>query len=137
MDLLHLLDERTLSELDHVRLSTLMRRTPAAAGGLLERLLDGASTVLPEDVPADLVTMHSRLRLVDPATGERSELTLAYPAEADPASHQLSVLSPVGTALLGCRVGDTASWATPDGQAHACVVEAILYQPEAAGDYTG
>jgi regulator of nucleoside diphosphate kinase len=131
------LDERLLSELDHVRLSALVRRNPAAADGPLERLLDGASTVLPHDVPPDIVTMHSQVQVADPTTGARSVLTLAYPTEADPATGRVSVLSPVGAALLGLRVGETAAWATPDGRHHAAQVEAIPYQPEASGDHTG
>ena len=130
------LDERLLSELDHVRLSALVRRTPAAADSPLERLLDGASTVLPQDVPPDVVTMHAQVQVTDPGTGDRSLLTLAYPPEADPATGRVSVLSPVGAALLGLRVGETAAWTTPDGRHHAARVEAIPYQPEASGDYT-
>jgi len=130
------LDERTLSELDHVRLTALVRRTPSAVGGPLERLLDGASTVLPHDVPPDIVTMHSQVRVVDTATGECTVVTLCYPDEADPATGRVSVLSPVGAALLGRRIGETAAWETPDGRDHAAHVEAILYQPEASGDHT-
>ena len=130
------LDERTLSELDHVRLTALVRRTPAAAGGPLERLLDGASTVLPRDVPPDIVTMHSQARVEDAITGERSVMTLCYPDEADAATGRVSVLSPVGAALLGRRAGETAAWTAPDGRDHAVHVQAILYQPEASGDYT-
>ncbi|KQV99571.1 GreA/GreB family elongation factor [Rhizobacter sp. Root1221] len=131
------LDERLLSELDHVRLSALVRRNPTAADGPLERLLDGASTVPPCDVPPDIVTMHSQVQVADPTTGERSLLILAYPTEADPATGRVSVLSPVGVALLGLRVGETASWTTPDGRHHGARVEAIPYQPEASGDHTG
>jgi regulator of nucleoside diphosphate kinase len=130
------LDERTLSELDHVRLTALVRRTPAAAGGPLERLLDGASTVLPRDVPPDIITMHSQVRVADATTGECTVLTLCYPDEADPATGRVSVLSPVGAALLGRRTGEMAAWTTPDGREHAAHVEAILYQPAANGDYT-
>ena len=130
-----LTDERTLSELDHVRLAALARRTPAAAA-TLEPLLDSAPTVAPQDVPADLVTMHTRVELVDPDSGERQTLTLCYPAEADAAQGAVSELSPVGTALLGRSVGAVAHWTTPDGRDHAARIVALAYQPEADGDYT-
>ena len=136
MELLPSLDERMLSELDHVRLSALVRRTPAASGSPLDRLLEGASTLPPREVPGDVVTVHSQVRVTEPATGERSELILCYPTEADPVSGRVSVLTPVGAALLGRRVGETATWSTPDGRDHAALIEALPYQPEAAGDYT-
>jgi len=123
-------DERTLSELDHVRLTALARRTPAAAA-TLEPLLDSAPTVPPAEVPPDLVTMHSRVALNDGST-----LTLSYPDEADAAHGAVSVLSPIGTALLGRRVGAFARWATPDGREHAAQITGLPYQPEASGDFT-
>lgn len=133
----HLLaDERLLSELDHVRLTHLVRRTPAAAGGPLDQLLDGAHTVMPREVPADLVTMNSRVQVADEKTGAPSVLTLSYPDEADAASGHVSVLSPLGAALLGRRVGATVSWSAPDGRGHGLVVSALEYQPELSGDYT-
>lgn len=130
-----LTDERTLSELDHVRLSALVRRTPAAAAAL-EPVLDSAPTVVPADVPPDLVTMHSRIELAEVEGESPGTLTLCYPTEADAAHGAVSVLSPVGTALLGRRVGTVARWTTPDGRDHAARIVAIPYQPEASGDLT-
>lgn len=127
--------ERTLSELDHVRLSALARRQ----GGLhapLEAVLDAATTLPPREVPADVVTMHSQLSLADATSGARSEITLVYPQEADPAAGRVSVLSPVGAALIGQQVGAVARWSTPDGQDHAAEIVSLSFQPEASGDYT-
>lgn len=127
-------DERTLSELDHVRLSALLRRVPAAADRL-EPLLDAASTLPPREVPPDLVTMHSRIELVDADAGTRSTITLCYPDEADAAQGAVSVLSPVGSALLGRSAGALARWRTPDGRDHAAQIVSLPYQPEAHGDF--
>ncbi|GAP38348.1 GreA/GreB family elongation factor [Piscinibacter sakaiensis] len=131
-------DERTLTELDHVRLLRLLGRdphadAPTAAHDSLEEVLD-ASTLQPaRAVEPDLVTMGSRLELQDLATAQRSELTLSYPADADPANGRISVLSPVGCAVLGLRVGGTARWRTPSGETRAAAVVAVHFQPEASG----
>lgn len=132
--------ERTLTELDHVRLLNLLRRDARGGGSpaqpqALDDLLDGASLVPSREVMPDIVTMYSRVLLQDPQTGQRSTLTLCYPADAEPALGFVSVLSPVGSALLGLRVGSTARWATPTGERKAAEILAILFQPESSGDY--
>ena len=126
-----------LTELDHVRLANLLRREgvpPHAAG--LPALIDDAELVRPQEIGADVVTMHSRLRVADPAGGAERVLTLCYPAEADAAQGRISVLSPLGTSLLGLRVGETARWRGADGKDTALQLRAIEFQPEASGDYT-
>lgn len=133
--------ERTLTELDHVRLIHLLHRQGAATLPLptsrqIEDLLDAAQVVPSRAVDPDVVTMYSQLMLHDLQADTRSKLTLCYPADAEPAEGFVSVLSPVGRALLGLRVGETARWATPDGQSHAGEIVALLFQPEASGDYT-
>jgi regulator of nucleoside diphosphate kinase len=127
--------ERTLSELDHVRLSALARRS-AGAHAPLEAVLEAATTLPPREVPPDVVTMHSRICLADASDGARSEITLVYPQEADPAAGRVSVLSPVGAALIGQQVGAVARWSTPGGQDHAAEILSLSFQPEASGDYT-
>ena len=135
-----ILDERTLSELDHVRLARLTRHDAAVATGAesarLEALLDDAEVVSPRAIPPDVVTMCSQVLLADIDSGRRSTVTLCYPSDADPAIGFVSVLSPIGAALLGVRVGTIARWRTPTGQEAAAEVVALLSQPEASGDYT-
>lgn len=130
------LGERTLTELDHVRLTGLLRRAPAATGSPLDDWLDGADLVPSREVAPDVVTMYSQVLLADALTGARRTLTLVYPADAEPEAGFVSVLSPVGAALLGRRVGTSATWVTPDGRRHAAEIVAVLFQPEASGDYT-
>lgn len=93
------------------------------------------ATVLngPSDVPADVITMRSRVLLRDLETGETVEYRLVYPNESNPAKAQISVLAPIGVAMLGYRVGDVIEWPVPRGQ-RRLRVEALVYQPEAAGD---
>lgn len=125
--------ERLLTDLDHVRLSKLMgRQSPPA----LEELLEATDVVSPRDVPPDVVTMYTQLEVADAATGRRQKLTLCYPADAEPATGFVSVLSPVGLGLIGTRVGTLARWRMPGGEEAAARVEQILFQPEASGDYT-
>jgi len=140
--------ERTLTELDHVRLLNLLRRdahgdgflTGSTAGSnahrrAIEEVLDSAALVPSREVAPDVVTMCSQVLLQDRQTGQRQTLTLCYPAEAEPAMGWVSVLSPVGSALLGLQVGNLARWRTPSGDEKAAEIRAILFQPEASGDY--
>lgn len=130
--------ERTLTQIDYVRLRSMLLRHSSQSphGGALHELLDLSDLVASPAVPPDVVTMHSRVQLLDESTGTRSTITLCYPADASPASGAVSVLAPLGTALLGLRVGDVARWRGPAGEPHAARVEQMLYQPEATGDYT-
>lgn len=96
--------------------------------------LERAVVVEPKSVPADVITMNSRVQLVDLDSGETMVYTLVFPQDADLAEGKISVLAPVGTAMLGYRVGDVFSWQVPSGE-RRIKVESILYQPEAAGDY--
>jgi regulator of nucleoside diphosphate kinase len=124
--------ERTLTDLDFARLSKLLghHQPPSLAD-----LLAAAEVTASRAVPADIVTMYSRVELVDAHTHRRYALTVCYPADAQPAAGFISVLSPVGSSLLGLKLGDTARWQTPTGEACAAQVAAILFQPEASGDY--
>jgi regulator of nucleoside diphosphate kinase len=89
--------------------------------------------VLPAgQVPPDVITMHSKA-ILSFGGGEDEEYTLVYPDEADLSENLVSVLSPVGTAILGYRAGDVVDWEVPDG-AVAIHVKSVVYQPEAAGD---
>lgn len=126
-------EERTLTELDHLRLSRLI---DSAGGAPLAACLDGADTVPSRNVSPDIVTMYSQVLLVDHDDGTRQTLTVCYPNDAEPAAGFVSVLSPVGASLLGLRVGATATWHTPDGRTHRAEVRALLFQPEASGDFS-
>lgn len=132
--------ERTLTELDHVRLLNLLRRDARSDGsalnaGAIEDVLDNSTLVPSRQVGPDVVTMYSQVLLQDTQTGQRNTLTLCYPADAEPAVGFVSVLSPVGSALLGLRVGSVARWSTPAGDEKAAEILALLFQPESSGDY--
>jgi regulator of nucleoside diphosphate kinase len=100
--------------------------------GLVHEL--NRAVVLPaEEVPADVITMNSRVRLRDLDQGSALEYTLVYPAEADFAEGKISIVAPIGAAMIGYREGDEIEWDVPGGR-RRFKVEAVLYQPEAAGD---
>lgn len=95
--------------------------------------LDRAIVVAPEALPADVVSMNSRVRLRD---GRRTwTMTLVFPENADPEAGSISVLAPLGAAILGCRVGQSVSFRVPGGTDRSCDILGVLYQPEAAGDF--
>lgn len=132
--------ERTLTELDHARLSSLMRNDPRRALALphraaIEAVLDGCAIVPSQQVPPDVVTMYSQVELRDPHSGRSQTLTLCYPTDAAPAAGMVSVLSPVGASLLGLTPGSVAQWSTPGGEERHAEIAAIKFQPEAEGDY--
>lgn len=104
----------------------------------LEKLqdeLDRAHIVEPTAVPGDVVTMNSRVRFKDLDTKEDRVYMLVFPSEANLELHKISVLAPIGTAILGCGVGDTVEWPVPGG-IKKVRIEEILYQPEAEGQYS-
>ena len=82
--------------------------------------------------PADVITLNSTARLVDQETNEEMVYTLVFPEAADIAQGKISVLAPIGTAMLGYKTGDTFEWDTPGGK-RTLRVQEILYQPEASG----
>ena len=96
--------------------------------------LEHARVVTPADVPPDVITMNSKARLRDLDTGEEMIFTLVFPGEASIEHDRISVVAPIGTAMLGQRVGDEFEWEVPAGSVRLRVEE-MLYQPEAAGDF--
>lgn len=126
---------RTVTELDHVRIFNLVRRQNGMVGGDIAEVIDNADLVRSQEIPANVVTMYSQVVVTDVPSGEQRTLTLCYPADADPASGFVSVLSPAGAGLLGLPIGAIASWTAPDGTRVAAQVQDILFQPEASGDY--
>ena len=95
--------------------------------------IEKASVVQPDQIPSDVITLNSTARLVDQKTDEEMLYTLVFPENADISHGKISILAPIGTAMLGYKVGDVFEWDTPGGKRTIRVKE-ILYQPEAAGD---
>jgi len=129
----------TLTEFDLRRLDALFERLrlhlkPPPTLTVLERELERAVVVQPDEVPSTIVTMNSEVEVTDLDTGERRSLTLVFPSMAGIESGRVSVLAPLGTALLGSHQGTDVTWQTPRG-ARRLRIESVLFQPEAAGRF--
>lgn len=125
-----------VSERDLERLRALVDQyaggRDAAAAEQLDAELDRA-VVLPADgVPPDLVTMHARVRFED-ETGKQRDVRLVYPWEADPSQGRISVLAPVGAALLGLSVGQTIDWPLPSGRNAEITIVAVVRDDDEPG----
>ncbi len=99
----------------------------------LETELDRATVVKPDEITPDVITMNSKVRIRIGSSGFETAFTIVFPEDAVPAEECISVLSPLGAALLGYGVGDRVPFSTPMG-ANTCEILKVLYQPETAGD---
>lgn len=127
-----------ISELDLERLEKLLEQTPDDAfpgKAELERELDRAEVVEPKDIPSTVVTMNSTVRFRVTSSDEDFRLTLVYPRDVDPDGGTISILAPIGSALLGLSEGDEMDWPRPGGGTLHVKIEEIIYQPERAGEY--
>ena len=122
-------DERRLAQLLQAKANELERNTLELLEGELQR----ATIVDSSQIPADVVTMNSVVSFEDLETGQRSEVTLVYPSASSGTEGRVSILAPIGSALLGLSVGDSIEWPVPGGRSRRLRVTAVYYQPEAEG----
>lgn len=126
-----------VTERDAQRLESLLEKLPPDAfpgKAALETELERAEIVDPEKVPPNVVTMNSRIRFRVISSDDEFTLTLVYPKDVDETG-TISVLAPVGSALLGLSQGDQIEWPKPGGGTLKVQLVEILYQPERAGEY--
>ncbi|RNI27053.1 nucleoside diphosphate kinase regulator [Rufibacter latericius] len=127
----------TQQDYERLHLLVLAQRSVAPAAmveGLCKELR--TATLIPaEQVPEDVVTMNSQVRLREKKSNTVLELTLVYPKHADVATRKISVLAPVGFAILGRQVGQEVECPAPRGTLRY-QIEQVIYQPEAAGDWS-
>ncbi|WNG61126.1 nucleoside diphosphate kinase regulator [Archangium gephyra] len=127
-----------LTEADLERLHRLVEQHSgghnAGLAGMLEQELDRAQVTNSQEVPPGVVTMHSVVVYEDEETGAHRKVTLCYPWDARSDEGRISVLAPIGSALLGLSVGQSIAWPLPGGRTKTLRVISVLYQPEAAGD---
>ncbi|WP_339479586.1 MULTISPECIES: nucleoside diphosphate kinase regulator [unclassified Pseudomonas] len=128
----------TLTRLDVQRLERLIDSIDETLPGViaLQTELDRAENVVGhEEVPADVVTMNSRVHCREESSGKDYHLTLVYPQDANADEGRISILAPVGSALLGLKVGQHIDWPAPGGKTLKLTLLAVEYQPEAGGDF--
>jgi len=130
-----------LTEHDYTRLKHLVAQLARQSRGMqagmetLEGILESARVVNPAGVPENVVTMNSRVLFEDVLTREHGTVTVVYPANSDPAAGKISVLSPVGAALLGETEGREVELPLPYGKTRRIRIIGVLYQPEAQGEF--
>lgn len=127
-----------ISTLDFNRLDLLLDSMPSKQAPTKDALADElsrAAIVEPWAMPPRVVTMHSRVRFRLGGSREELSRTLVYPKDAGDTGDKLSVLSPVGGALLGLSEGDCIEWPHPDGRTISVEVLEVVYQPERSGDF--
>ena len=129
-----------VTELDAARIREMAARLGTHGSEELDSLIDMVSNeaqiVAGPGVPADLVTVNSKVTFRDELTGTLHTVTVVYPQDFSIPERRISVLSPVGRALLGRRVGRLSTFAMPDGSTRDIRVLALHYQPEASGELT-
>lgn len=127
-----------ISTRDYRRLEALLQSDAGAASPVADRLeqeLLRAELREPPQVPADVVTMDSDVVCIDESSGTERRLRLVYPRDADAAAGHVSVLAPVGAALLGLSVGQSIEWPLPGGRTTRLKVTAITSQPGGTGTH--
>jgi regulator of nucleoside diphosphate kinase len=126
-----------ITEADYVRLqrmvesSRVFRQRDAKHLDDLEQELERAAIMKTGEVPSDVVTMNSRVKVKDLNSGRVTTYQIVFPGQADIAKNRISVLAPIGTGLLGYRAGTTIEWQVPSGMRRFRILE-VEYQPEAA-----
>jgi regulator of nucleoside diphosphate kinase len=124
-----------LTSQDAERLERLLASTPKSENvRALGEELESAVIVEPLKIPRDVVTMNSQVHFRDEESDQEQAVTIVYPHAAEPLQGRVSVLAPVGSALLGLSVGDVIEWPVPRGRTRRLRITSIAYQPEAAGD---
>lgn len=130
------LTNHDLGQLRHL-IADLTQRARGMQAGVdaLEEILDLGRVVPSQDIPQDIVTMNSKVIFEDLGAREQREAIIVYPQDADPQSGKISVLSPVGIALLGLAVGAEIDLPLPHGRTSRIRIREVSYQPEAHGEY--
>lgn len=130
--------EIILSRLDAERLERMLDslgNTPFPGRLELEEEIARARIVEPAQVPPTVVTMNSSVRFMVKSSDTTFSLTLVYPGDVDSSSHTISILAPVGSALLGLNEGDEIAWPAPGGGTVDVKIIEVTYQPERSGDF--
>ena len=130
-------DQIFLTEKDYIRIKSLFEHFSNLDFDKenLEIELDRARILADNEVPKDLVTMNSTLKYKKLRTKEEKVITLVYPSQLSKIENGVSILSPLGTALIGLSAGQEINWAFPNGKTERIKIIEIIYQPEASGDW--
>lgn len=129
----------TISSADLERIESVLGSASSKRLPVLDQLreeLDRAKIVEPEDMPPGIITMNSSARCVDETSGKEYHFTLVYPSDANVDQNRVSILSPMGSAMLGLAKGQSIEWELPGGRKLKLRVLEVTYQPESEGEYS-
>ncbi|MFG1494665.1 nucleoside diphosphate kinase regulator [Halobacteriovorax sp. ZH4_bin.1] len=126
-----------ITEKDYMRLNNLLNSDYEDENNCLENLeneIERANIISDSEVPPDLVTMNSKIEYLDLTTKRSSTITISYPDNANYLEKNISILAPLGCALIGLREGQEILWDFPSGATKKLKIIKVIYQPEASGD---
>lgn len=124
-----------ITDQDYHRLSALVSQVDSEWAELLEEEIGRANVIAQKDISREVVTMNSKIKFIDETSNAESEMTLVYPQDANLEGGKISILAPVGIALLGLSVGQSINWKMPNGSMKKLKVKEVIYQPEASGQF--
>ena len=124
-----------ITEKDLLRIQHILSFQKSSDFENLEIELERAKVISDDDVPADLVTMNSKVKFLNVQDNKEMVVTIVYPSDANFAEGKISVLASMGSALIGLRVGQEINWMFPNGKTKTLKILEVLYQPEASGDW--
>ncbi len=130
-------DKLILTQNDFQKLSALIGSTNQEMVELLEDELSRVMVVADDELPKDVVSMNSKVSFQDLDTQAEFVVTLVYPHDAKIEENKISILAPVGSALIGLRVGQDIRWPVPNGKEKRLKVTSVIYQPESDGSVSG
>lgn len=124
-----------ITEKDLLRIKNILSFQKSIDFENLELELDRAKIISDDLVPADLVTMNSKVKFLNVQDNKEMIITVVYPSDANFSEGKISVLASLGSALIGLRVGQEINWMFPQGKTKTLRILEVLYQPEANGDW--
>ncbi len=129
-----------LNKLDYLRIKKAIESAKqvksinATEAADLMKELESATIVEPKEIPSDVVTMNSDVKISFLNNNRQVRFQIVYPKDANLKENKISIFSPIATALIGYKQGDEVEWIVPAGPTRIRIDE-IIYQPEASGDY--
>lgn len=130
-----------ITQHDHKRLKKILNDFPEESNSQdfsvqeLTNEMNRAHVVSPKEIPENVITMNSRVLLREVESGKDMKLWLVFPDKIDAVKNPVSILSSLGTAMIGYKTGDVFTWESPDGTKQMEVLD-ILYQPERVGNFS-
>lgn len=121
-----------MTEVDYQKLSFVANRANSETAELLQGELDRAAIVHRDQLPLDVVSMNSTVHFKDLNSGESFIMTLVYPDQANISENKISILAPVGAALIGLRAGQTISWPIPKGGERKLEITSVVHQRDSS-----